>query len=41
MLEMKNVTKRYGKKVVLDDVSIQFQKGAITCLLGQIGRAHV
>lgn len=37
MLEMKNVTKRYGKKVVLDDVSIQFQKGAITCLLGLNG----
>lgn len=34
---MKNVTKRYGKKVVLDDVSIQFQKGAITCLLGLNG----
>ena len=37
MLEMKNVTKRYGKKVVLDDVSIQVQKGAITCLLGLNG----
>lgn len=37
MLEMKNVTKRYGKKVVLDDVSIQFQKGEITCLLGLNG----
>ena len=37
MLEMKNVTKRYGKKVVLYDVSIQFQKGAITCLLGLNG----
>lgn len=26
MLELKNVTKRYGRKVVLDDVSIEFKK---------------
>ncbi len=37
MLELKNVTKRYGKKTVLDDVSIQFNKGQITCLLGLNG----
>lgn len=37
MLELKNVTKRYGKKTVLDDVSIQFKKGQITCLLGLNG----
>lgn len=37
MLELKNVTKRYGKKTVLDDVSIQFKKGQVTCLLGLNG----
>lgn len=37
MLELRNVTKRYGRKVVLDDVSIEFKKGAITCLLGLNG----
>ena len=37
MLELKNVTKRYGRKVVLDDVSIKFKKGYITCLLGLNG----
>ena len=37
MLELQNVTKRYGKKTVLDDVSIQFKKGEITCLLGLNG----
>ena len=26
MLELQNVTKRYGKKTVLDDVSIQFKR---------------
>ena len=37
ILELQNVTKRYGKKTVLDDVSIQFKKGEITCLLGLNG----
>ena len=37
MLELQNGTKRYGKKTVLDDVSIQFKKGEITCLLGLNG----
>lgn len=37
MLEVKNVTKRYGKRVVLDDVSMAFKKGEITCLLGLNG----
>lgn len=37
MIELKNVTKKYGKKVILDDVSITFEKGRITCLLGLNG----
>ena len=34
MLELKNVTKKYGRKIVLDNVSIQFRKGRVSCLLG-------
>ncbi|MBQ4164165.1 MAG: ABC transporter ATP-binding protein [Turicibacter sp.] len=37
MLELRNVTKRYGRKVILDDISIQFKTGYITCLLGLNG----
>lgn len=37
MIELRNVTKRYGKKVILDDVSIEFEKGKISCLLGLNG----
>ena len=37
MLELRNVTKRCGRKVILDDISIQFKKGYITCLLGLNG----
>lgn len=37
MIELRNVTKKYGKKVILDDVSITFNKGKISCLLGLNG----
>jgi ABC-2 type transport system ATP-binding protein len=37
MMELKNVTKKYGRKLVLDDVSMTFKKGEITCLLGLNG----
>ncbi|HAX72037.1 MAG TPA: ABC transporter ATP-binding protein, partial [Firmicutes bacterium] len=37
MIELKNVTKKYGRKTVLDDVSIQFEKGKVNCLLGLNG----
>ena len=37
MIELKNVTKRYKNKTVLDDVSLEFRKGEITCLLGLNG----
>jgi len=37
MLEVKNLTKKYGRKLVLDDVSMTFEKGKITCLLGLNG----
>ncbi|MDY7223183.1 ABC transporter ATP-binding protein [Halalkalibacterium halodurans] len=34
MIEVKNVTKKYGRKLVLDDVSFTAKKGEITCLIG-------
>jgi len=37
MLEVKNISKRYGSKLVLDDVSIHFETGRISCLLGLNG----
>jgi len=37
MLEIKNLTKKYGHRLVLDDVSMTFQRGKITCLLGLNG----
>ncbi len=37
MIELRNVTKKYGKKVILDDISLSFEKGKITCLLGLNG----
>lgn len=37
MIELRNVTKKYGRKVILDDVSIKFEKGKISCLLGLNG----
>ena len=37
MLEVKNLTKKYGRRLVLDDVSMTFEKGKITCLLGLNG----
>jgi len=37
VLEVKNLTKKYGRRLVLDDVSMTFEKGKITCLLGLNG----
>ncbi|MED4164734.1 ABC transporter ATP-binding protein [Halalkalibacterium halodurans] len=34
MIEVKNVTKKYGRKLILDDVSFTAKKGEITCLIG-------
>lgn len=34
MIEIKNISKRYGKKEVLKDVSFNVKKGEITCLIG-------
>lgn len=37
MIELRNVTKKYGKKIILDDVNLAFEKGKISCLLGLNG----
>jgi ABC-2 type transport system ATP-binding protein len=37
MLRIKNLTKKYGSKMVLDDVSMDFLEGEVTCLLGLNG----
>lgn len=37
MLEMKNVTAGYGKQTVLDGVSVTFEKGKLTSIIGVNG----
>jgi len=37
MVEVKNLTKKYGNKKVVDDVSVQIAKGAITSFIGPNG----
>ena len=37
MIEIRNVTKRYGKSVVLENLSYNFKNSGITCLLGASG----
>lgn len=37
MIEVKNVTKRYGQTAVVDDVSLQIRRGGITSLIGPNG----
>lgn len=37
MIEVKNVSKKYGDRLILDDVSVSFPKGKITCLVGGNG----
>ncbi len=37
MIELKDVSKSYGGKMVLDHINIQFKKGKISCILGGSG----
>ncbi|ACE89547.1 ABC transporter ATP-binding protein [Rhizobium phaseoli] len=37
MIEIRNVTKRYGAATVVDDVSMQVEKGSITVVVGTSG----
>ena len=34
MLELKNIVKKYGNNVILDDISLQIKKGEIVSILG-------
>ena len=34
MIELKNVTKRYGTATVVDDVSMSVRRGSITVIVG-------
>ncbi len=37
MIEVKEISKQYGKKIVLDGVDLQFPKGKVTSLIGSNG----
>lgn len=37
MIELSNVTKQYGRKLILKDISFSVPKGEITCLVGLNG----
>lgn len=37
MIEVKDISKQYGKKIVLDGVELKFPKGQITSLIGSNG----
>ncbi len=41
MIEIKNVTKMYGHKKVIDDVSLNIEKGKITSFIGPNGAGKV
>lgn len=37
MIELRNVTKKFGAQVVLDNVSLKFEEGRITAVIGRSG----
>ena len=37
MIEVKDISKKYGKKIVLDDVALRFHSGKVTSLIGSNG----
>ena len=40
MLEIHNVTKRYGRQTAVDDLSFTVKSGIVTGFLGPNGRHH-
>jgi len=36
-IELRNITKRYGKRRVLDDINLNIKKGEIFCIMGHSG----
>lgn len=41
MVEVRNVSKQYGGKVVLEETSVTIQKGKITSFIGPNGAGKV
>lgn len=41
MLELKNVTKTFGKKTVIHNVSLPVEKGKLTACIGPNGAGRV
>lgn len=41
MIEIKGVSRSFGKKEVLKDVSFTINKGEITCLIGRMGQERL
>ena len=39
MLRIEHLTKKYGEKKAVDDLSLHIEKGEIYGFIGQIGRA--
>lgn len=37
MIEIKNITKRFGDKLVLNDISVSFERGQTNLIIGQSG----
>ena len=37
MIELRNITKRYGDFTVYDNFSLSLEEGKITCILGESG----
>lgn len=37
MIELRNITKKYGSLTVYDNFSLSLEEGKITCILGESG----
>ena len=41
IIEVKNISKIYGNKVILKNINLKINKGEFITVIGKIGRAHV